>query len=99
MARQFPRPVLAAWAAVEGLADVAVAREGEATAALLHGAVAEWRRTTGYGADPYDPARVERAASAARRAVGETRYSDLAKGGARLELDEAIELALTIAES
>ncbi len=85
-----------AWAAVEGLAAVAVARGGAATAARLLGAAEEWRRTTGFGTDPFDSARADRTAAAALGALGEDAYSGLAAEGARLELDEAVELALTI---
>jgi tetratricopeptide (TPR) repeat protein len=91
-------PSSAAWAAVEGLAAVAVARGGASTAARLLGAAEEWRRTTGFGTDPFDSGRADRTAAAARSALGEDAYSGLAAEGARLELDEAIELALTIAK-
>ena len=51
-------------AAIEGLAAVAVARGGAATAARLLGAAEEWRRTTGFGTDPFDSARADRTAAA-----------------------------------
>jgi hypothetical protein len=86
----------APWAAVEGLAAVAMARGGAPTAARLLGAAEEWRRTTGFGGDPFDSARAVRTAAAARSALAEDAYSGLAAEGARLELDEAVELALTI---
>jgi tetratricopeptide (TPR) repeat protein len=85
-----------ALAAVEGLAAVAVARGGAATAARLLGAAEEWRRTTGFGTDPFDSARADRTAAAARRALGDEAYSLSVRDGAALELDEAVELALTI---
>ena len=83
-------------AAVEGLAAVAVARGDAATAARLLGAAEEWRRNDGLRNRPVRlrarrPDRRSRAEGARRG-----RILSVGAEGARLELDEAVELALTI---
>jgi tetratricopeptide (TPR) repeat protein len=82
--------------AVEGLAAVAVVRGDAATAARLLGATEQWHQKTGFRSDPFESARADRTAAAAREALGDDTYRDLTEQGARLELDAAVELALTI---
>ena len=82
--------------AAEGLAAVAVARGDAATAARLLGATEEWRRKAGFVSDEPEAALADRTAAAARRALGDEAYSLSVRDGAALELDEAVELALTI---
>ena len=82
--------------AVEGLAAVAVARGDAATAARLLGATEEWRSKAGFTSEEPERALADRTATAARKALGDEAYSLSVQDGAALELDEAVELALTI---
>ena len=83
--------------AVEGLAAVAVARGDAAKAARLLGAATEeWRRRAGFTSDEPETTLADRTAAAARKALGNDAYSLSLKDGAALELDEAVQLALTI---
>jgi predicted ATPase/class 3 adenylate cyclase len=82
--------------AIEGLAAVALAYGDATTATLLLGATEQVRRMSGQGNDPFESARADRTAAAARRALGENTYRALAAEGAGLELNEAVELALTV---
>jgi predicted ATPase len=99
------RENLSAWAdpeaevsadVVDGLAAIALAQGDAATAARLLGATEHWRRKSGHRSDPFESARAHRTAAAARRALGDNTYRSLAAEGARLELEEAGELALTV---
>jgi predicted ATPase len=83
--------------AVEGLAAVAVARGDPAIAARLLGATAEWRQKRGFRSQPFEAELAERTAATARDALGEDAYGSAVLEGAALELDDAVELALTIA--
>jgi predicted ATPase/Tfp pilus assembly protein PilF len=82
--------------AVEGLAAVAIARDDPGKAARLLGAIEAWRSETGRRNDPFEKELAERTAGAARKMLGEGAYRELAAAGAKLELYEAVELALTV---
>jgi predicted ATPase/class 3 adenylate cyclase len=82
--------------AIDALAAVVVAQGDATTAARLLGATADWRKKAGFSAQPYESALAERTASAACAALGQHTYRALLAEGARLDLDEAIELALTV---
>jgi predicted ATPase len=82
--------------AVEGLAAIAVARGDAATSARLLGATEQRRRNSGSRSDPFESARADRTAAAARKGLGENAYRALVAEGSRLELDDAVELALSL---
>jgi predicted ATPase/class 3 adenylate cyclase len=85
--------------AVEGLAAISAARGDAATAARLLGATEEWRRKGGYMQDAFESAIRDRTAAQVSTALGEDAYRELVQKGARLDLDEAIEVALATGES
>jgi tetratricopeptide (TPR) repeat protein len=80
--------------AIDGCAAIAIARGDASTAARLLGATDEWRRAVGYRQESFESAIRDRTAAAARNALGEAIYRDLAAEGAELNLAEAIEFAL-----
>jgi ATP/maltotriose-dependent transcriptional regulator MalT len=81
--------------AIDGCAAIAIARGDASTAARLLGATEEWRRAVGYGKEPFESAIRARTAAAARKALGDDLYEKLTQEGRAIDLDAAIELALT----
>jgi non-specific serine/threonine protein kinase len=86
------------WASIRalvGLALIATQRQPDCTATLM-GVIDARIAETGGGIFPVDRDHYDRAAAAARAALGEARFAELRSAGSALRADEALECAASI---
>jgi predicted ATPase/DNA-binding CsgD family transcriptional regulator len=81
---------------LEGLAQAAAARPGNALAVHLFSAAAAWRTANGSPVPPNDRADYERALDAARSALGEARFAAAWASGSRMTLEQAMQAGLAL---
>jgi non-specific serine/threonine protein kinase len=89
----------AAAEALEGFAELAVARHAEKWGATILGAAARLREEMGLPVPVYEEREHKRLARALREALGDTLFDEACREGSTLELEEAVRFALSLPRS
>ena len=84
----------AAAEALEGFAELAVAKRAPKRAATILGAAARLREAIGFPTPPHEERELERAAAAARAALGDAAFDRAWREGSAMDLEDAVRYAL-----